>query len=186
MLAMILFFASCDKKKDKETTDPEIADGNYFSINQYIIDQWNTFAGEPFVIEKVTWINGKTADSSLTNSDTLNWGRIFEIFSATDISDRKYLGQYTFNQFDDKDDGTHNFFYMAKEPDMFTQKVLITVDQFNMKVKGIYIETYKKSATDECVQKLFYSPMQKIQLQWDDRPLFGSKKHTVQEYVFMR
>ncbi|MCD6012261.1 MAG: hypothetical protein K0Q79_2123 [Flavipsychrobacter sp.] len=181
---MVLLFTACDKKEDKE--DYSNVQGNYFSINQYILDQWNTFAGEPFVIQKTTWVNGKTMDSSYTNSDTINWARLFAIFSATDISDRKYLGQYSFNQFDDNQDGTHNFFYMAKDHDLFTQKLLLTVDQENMKVKGIYIETYKKSATDECTQKLYYSPMKKIQIQWDDRPVFGGKKHTVQEYEFMR
>lgn len=185
LLLIVLLFAACNNKKE-EKEDYSNVEGNYFSINQYMLDQWNTFSGEPFVIKKMMWINGKTEDSSYSNSDTINWARLFTIFSETDISDRKYLGQYTFNQFDDNQDGTHNFFYMAKDPDLFTQKLLLTADQENMKVKGIYIETFKKSATDEVTQKLYYSPMKKIQIQWDNRPLFGSKKHTVQEFEFIR
>lgn len=90
LAAAILLLAACDKKKEKE--DFSDVQGNYFSINQYILDQWNTFAGEPFVIQKTMWVNGRTMDSSYSNSDTINWSRLFDIFSKTDISDRKFLG----------------------------------------------------------------------------------------------
>jgi hypothetical protein len=184
LAAAILLLAACDKKKEKE--DFSDVQGNYFSINQYILDQWNTFAGEPFVIQKTMWVDGRTMDSSYSNSDTINWSRLFDIFSKTDISDRKYLGQYSFNQFDDNEDGTRNFFYMAKDPDLFTQKLLLTVDQEHMRVKGIYIETLKKTVIDEVTQKLYYSPMKKIQIQWNEKPVLGDKIHTVQEFEFMR
>ena len=176
--------AGCKKKETKD----EFADikGNYFSINQFIVDQWNNFDDMPFVIIKSTRVDGKTTDSVITNSDTLNWAQIFNIFSATDISDRKNLGLYNFNQFDDNQDNTHNFFYMAKDNDLFTQKLLITLDQRNMRVKGIYVETYKKTVFDECTQKLYYSPIQNVQIQTDDKPLFGKRKHTVVEWDFQR
>lgn len=75
---------------------------------------------------------------------------------------------------------------MAKDADLFTQKLLLTVDQEHMRVKGIYIETFKKTAIDEVTQKLYYSPMKKIQIQWNEKKVLGDKKHTVQEYEFMR
>ena len=183
-LVFALVVAGCKKKETKD----EFADikGNYFSINQFIVDQWNNFDDMPFVIIKSTRVDGKTTDSVITNSDTLNWAQIFNIFSATDISDRKNLGLYNFNQFDDNQDNTHNFFYMAKDNDLFTQKLLITLDQRNMRVKGIYVETYKKTVFDECTQKLYYSPIQKVQIQTDDKPLFGKRKHTVVEWDFQR
>ena len=179
-----ILFSSCKKKN---AIDP-FADvqGNYFSIRQFGIDQWNTYAGRPFTILKTVKINNKT-DSSYTNSDTLNWGdAIFKTFFETDISDRKWLGQYTFTQFDDNEEGTHNFYYKANDPDLFTQKLLITIDQQNSKVKGIYIETYKKTIFDECKQTLFYSPMETVQIQTDDKPGIGSRKYSVVQYYFMR
>ncbi len=183
IIALIVLFASCKKK---DTKDP-YADiqGNYFSIRQFALDQWNTFRGSPFLILK-TVKNGNKTDSSYTNSDTLNWGNIFKVFFETDISDRKFIGQYTFTQFDDNQEGTHNFYYKANDPDLFTQKLLITIDQINNKVKGIYIETYKKTLWDECKQTLFYYPMHTIQIQTDDKPVIGSKNYSVLQYYFMR
>jgi hypothetical protein len=181
---LAISFASC-KKKDASDEFADIK-GSYFSINQYILDQWNTFAGEPIFIIKSVRVNSGKPDSSYTNSDTLSWAPIFKTFAETDISDRKYLGKYNFNQFDDAQDQTHNFFYQARDEDLFTQKLLITIDLYTSKVKGIYIETYKKDFGDEVTQKLYYAPLKTIQIQTDDKPWLGSKKFTIVQYEFMR
>jgi hypothetical protein len=178
-----LTVAGCKKK----TKDPkEEIKGNYFSVRQFALDEWNTYAGEPFLINKTVRVNDVLVDSSTTNSDTLNWGNIFKIFFETDISDRSFLGLYGFNQFDDNADDTHNFFYEAKDDDLDTKKLLITISQYNNKVKGVYIESVKKDMFDETLYKLYYKPMKTIQIQSTETPLFGSKKHTVTEYEFVR
>lgn len=185
---VILAFVSCLvlSCKKKDTKDPYAdVQGNYFSVRQFTVDEWNTFAGEPFVIMKTVSVGNKI-DTTYTNSDTINWAPIFETFFATEISDRKYLGQYTFNQFDDNDDGTHNFFYEAKDEDLFTRKLLITIDKYNQMVKGIYIETEKGELGSSTIQKLYYKPMKTIQIQTDEKSLFGEKTHTVLQYDFMR
>ena len=189
----ITILQSC-KKKDAKDPYADVK-GNYFSIRQFALDEWNTFKGEPFLItktlkevrgesKKVSDMANAKVDSSLTNSDTLNWGNIFEIFFATDISDRKYLGHYTFSQFDDNVEGTRNFYYKADDDDLFTQKLLITVDITNNKVMGIYIETFKKTIWSETKQNLYYAPMKTIQIQTDERPSIGSRKYTVLQYYF--
>ena len=184
LITLTGFLLTSCKKKD--TKDPYAdVQGNYFSIRQFGIDQWNTYMGSPFMIVKTVKINNKI-DSSYTNSDTLNWGNIFKVFFETDISDRKNLGLYTFSQFDDNEEGSHNFYYKANDPDQFTQKLLITIDQLTNKVKGIYIETYKKDLWCETKQILFYNPMHTVQIQTDEKPTIGAKKYTVVEYNFQR
>ena len=175
---------SCKKKKTADPVDD--IKGNYFSIRQFGLDQWNTFHGEPFVILKTIRVGKGKQDSSYTNSDTINWTPIFKTFFETDISDRKFLGQYTFTQFDDNTDMTHNFFYQANDEDLFTQKFLITIDQQTTKVMGIYIETLDHGFWEDCTSKLYYNPLKTIQIQTDCKPRFGSKKFTVVEYDFMR
>lgn len=185
---LVITFGSCKKKEVKEPS--EVYNGNYFSIEEFALDEWNTFAGEPFVIVKTVKANGKT-DSSYTNSDTINWAPIMKTFLETDISDKKYLGKYKFTQFDDNADDTHNFFYEAEDKDLFTQKLLITIDRYRTetggyKVKGIYIETLKNTAWSEQIQKLYYNPLKTIQMQTDDKPRVGKAKLTVVQYDFMR
>ena len=184
----------CKKKDDK---DP-YADikGSYFSIKQFTLDEWQTFHGSPFTILKtVKEVHGdqKTAresgnvkiDSSFTNSDTLNWGTIFRTFFESDISDHKFLGKYTYNQFDDNQEDTRNFYYRAIDDDMFTQKLLITIDPVNNKVKGIYIETIKKTMWGETKQNLYYAPSKTIQIQTDEKPAIGPRRYNVTQYYFL-
>lgn len=185
--AALLFvaFAGCKKKEKDPATEIK---GNYFSVQQFALDEWNTYAGEPFTITKITRVNDIVTDSTTTNSDTLNWGGIFHLFFESDISDRKFLGQYKFNQFDDNADETHNFYYEAdpEEDELFTRKLLLSINQYSQKVKGIYIEAIKKNILGETTYKLFYKPLTTIQIQTIEKPVLGSKKHTVVEYTFNR
>ncbi len=186
-------FSSC-KKKDEKDPYADVK-GSYFSIRQFALDEWKTFRGEPFTIikttkevkgdaKKVKDMSSAKTDSIYTNSDTLNWGSIFEVFFATDISDRKYLGKYTFSQFDDNMEGTRNFYYRANDDDLFTQKLLITIDITNNKVKGLYVETFKKTIWTEIKQNLYYAPMRTVQIQTDEKPSIGSRKYSVLQYYF--
>jgi hypothetical protein len=184
LLLFMMAHTSCKKKAGKEPMADTVT-GNYFSINQFMLDEWNTYAGEPFMINKIVKEDGKT-DSSMTNSDIINWGPLVKTFSETDISDRKYLGQYKFTQFDDNQDATHNFFYEAIDEDLFTRKLLITIDRNSGKIKGIFIETEAKSIFDDVNQKLYYAPLKTVQIQTESKPLLGSQKHTVEQYEFMR
>jgi hypothetical protein len=186
ILFLALVLTSCKKKK-AEAADTTTLAGNYFSIKQYALDEWNTFAHSPFTIVKTVKVNNGPTDSSYTNSDTINWAPIFKTFFETDISDRKFLGKYTFTQFDDNQDGTHNFFYEIHEDEdeLFTRKLLITIDQYTRRVKGIYIETNKKTIFNECTQKLYYKPMKTIQIQTDNKPMVGSNTLTIVQYDFL-
>ena len=186
ILVIVIFSivsSSCKKKAEKDPN--EDIKGHYFSITQFALDEWNTFSGEPITLLKTVKIGDKT-DSSYTNTDSLDWTPIFKTFFESDISDRKYLGQYTFTQFDDNQDATHNFYYEANDKEMFTQKLLIAIDAYTNKVKGIYIETYKKTFGNEIIQKLYYKPLKTIQIQTDERPTLGSKKYTILQYEFLR
>lgn len=159
--------------------------GHYFSVKEFALDQWNTYSGEPIFIVK-TVRTGDRLDSSFTNSDTLNWGNIFKVFFETDIGDRKYLGKYDFSQFVDSLEGTGNYYYKALDEDLFTQKLLITFNLTNNKIKGIYIQSRKKTIFDETIQKLYYNPMKTIQIQTETNPLIGAKNYTVVQYDFVR
>jgi hypothetical protein len=182
-LCIVLLSASCKKK----TPAPAASDDKrtYFSIQQFALDEWNTYAGEPFLIRKTVTVDNKS-DSSFTNSDTLDWSGIFKTFFAAEISDPKYLGHYNVKSFADDDDFTINIYYEANEDDLFTRKLLITIDRETRLVRGIYIETIKESLLKATVQKLYYRPMKTVQIQTIEKPVWGAEKHTVLQYDFIR
>lgn len=185
LLVSILFIvAACGNKKQKETPQPDASEGTYFSIRQFVSDQWETFHGQPFAIAKVVTVNGKT-DSIMTNADKLDWGSIFKIFFATDISDPKFLGKYDFSQFADDATASNNFYYEAKEPDLFTRKLHIISDDVTNKIKSIYIETEQKTKWGSRIQRLFYIPVKTISIQEFESTTTGDKKELRVEYRFM-
>ena len=173
-----LFFASCNNNKPDPFANVK---GTYFSIKKFAVDEWTTHAGEPISFTKTVKLNDKT-DSSVTNIEHIDWAAVIDIFAATDISDRKFLGQYTYNEIDDSFNRTHDFIYMANDKDLFTQKLLISMDMYTHEVKGVYVETFKSTFWNKRQQKLLYSPVKTIQIQQYDMPLIGAKKELVIKY----
>ena len=160
---------SCKPKQAKEPTPPT-GQATYFSIVQFTLDQWNTYHGQPFGIEKTTYLDGKK-DSAMLNAITMDWAPIFKVFFATDIGDYKYLGKYDFTMFADDATTTQNFYYEAKDDKLFTRKFQVSADQFTNKVRSIYIETEKKTRRNTVTQKLLYMPLKVISIQefeWSD------------------
>lgn len=183
-LILISAFAPILGCKQKAAPVPATADkGTYFSIKQFTQDQWNTFHGEPITLVKTVTENGKT-DSSYVNAYNMDWGWVFKLFFASDISDKKFLDHYNFNMFADDNTATMNLYYEAKDKNLFTRKLMISADQNNRKIKSIYIET-EKDGWSSFSQKLYYLPMKLIQIQEYKKPFIGPAKETVTEYRFL-
>jgi len=180
----LLLFASC-KPKPKPVAASNLAEkGTYFSIKQYVKDQWNTYLGQPFGIIKVTTQNGKV-DSALQNAYTVDWGYIFDKFLPTDIGKPEYLGHYRFDMFLDESTDTRNFYYEAIDDTLFTRKLQISAMQENNKIRSIYIETEHKTGTKDIIQKLYYAPLKVIQIQEFDARATGDKSESRVEYFFL-
>ncbi len=175
---ILLLIASC--KKDAHSPTADTSGGTYFSIIQFADDQFHTFGGQPYTLHKIVTLNGKV-DSSLESALTMDWAAVLKPFFASDISDKKYLDRYHFSMFEDDITDTRNFFYEAKDPDLFTKKLQISSDALNNKIQSIYIETEKNGK----VQKLFYKPVKLIQIQEVESSFLGKDKNLKVEYYFM-
>lgn len=179
----LLLLAAC-KQPVKTAPKPNPDARGYFSINQFVKDQWNTYLGQPFSIIRVTTRNGKT-DSAIVNAMTMEWGDIFKRFFETDIGDPKYVGHYNFNMFLDESSDTRNLYYEAKDDDLFTRKLEITAMQETNKITHIYIETERRTGMKDIIQKLYYAPLSVIQIQEFDALATGDKNVLRIEYHFM-
>jgi len=168
--ALIIFLTlitlvSCKQKRVDNTAATTKADnGGYWSIIQFGQDQWQTFHGQPFTLEKIVTENGKT-DSTYVPAFQMDWGEIFNIFFKSDISDKKFIDHYNFSSFDEDVTGKHTFYYEAKDPDLYTRKLQISIDPTTNKIVSIYIETQQSSKYDGLSYKLYYAPMKLIQIQ---------------------
>ena len=158
--------------------------GSYYSIRQFAEDQFQTYSGYPFSFRKITTYNGKK-DTVAENADNIDWKFILNTFLASDISDKKYLGKYSFTMFEDDASQTRNFLYEANDKDLYTRKLQISADQFNSKIRSIYIETEKHSILQDESQKLLYKPTKVIQIQKFEKNVIGNEKTTITEYEFL-
>ncbi len=136
----------------------------YFSIKQFVADQIDLYKGQPLSLYKVTYLNGHV-DSTLVNFMNMDWSPVFNMFIATDISNKKFIGKYDFAQYEDDLTATRNFIYTAKEPKLFTRALQIATDPSNNRITSIYIETAKQDFFGTNKQKFLYIPMRIIQIQ---------------------
>jgi hypothetical protein len=176
----IFTFIACNTRK-AEVTPAAVPGEGYFSIKQFVADQWQTFKGQPFGMEKVVTLNGKK-DSSVISAFDAEWGAIMKPFFESDISDTKFLDRYNYSAF--KDDATYtlNLYYEAKEDKLFTRKLHIMLDDVTAKIKSIYIETDDNKTT----RKLFYIPLQVISIQELENVGSTNGKELRIEYRFLR
>jgi hypothetical protein len=182
-VAVLMVVASCSPRSPKMQTPETAKGGTYFSIKQFIDDQWRVYRGQPFGFMKYVYEDGKV-DSSLTNIDDMNWGVILQPFFESDISDPRFLGHYNFSQFEDNATQTVNYYYEAKEDSLFTRKLQIMADDVTSKVRSIYIETEKNTHLKHVTHKLFYIPLEVISLQELDHSGPSAKELRI-EYRFL-
>ncbi|RQO31260.1 hypothetical protein DBR32_04635 [Taibaiella sp. KBW10] len=177
---LLLLLASCKKKTEEAAYDPE---KSYFSIKQFIADQYDLKKGQPFVFRKYTTVNGKT-DSAFVPYDEVDWNTIFKLFCATDISDNKYFDQYDFNNFDDNTLETSIMTYTAKSPDMFVQKFNVNYDNITGKIGMVYAETADNGRFHSKQQKLAYYVNEKIVIMETEKSLMSDQKEVMITYQF--
>ena len=162
---------------------PISADSSYFSVKQFIADQINYFRGQPFTLTRVTHFNGKV-DTSLVNFMSMDWSSILQDFTTTDISERKFLGEYRFSHFDDETTGDRDYIYTATNPRLFTRQLQINTDGSTDKITSIYIETAKRDFFGSKTQKLLYSPLHIIQIQEAEHNIIGKAKNLRIDFSF--
>lgn len=179
-LATIIFLGSCNKPEAGKENEVE---GTYFSIIDFAKDQWATYHGQPYPVVKRVYLNGEV-DSVYTNAMDMDWGAIFKTFFETDISDKKYVGEYRFSQFDESKTMTRNYYYEAIEPDLYTRTLNIMANYYTDKISSIYIEAKKKTRLGTKNVKLFYVPMETISIQEMETTRTGENKELRIEYDF--
>lgn len=180
LLVFCLFSLSACKQKDvaksEEETEEEL---RYFSIKQFIEDQFDLKKGQPYTFRKVVVQNGRS-DTTLIPYDKVNWKEVFATFAATDISDPETFGDYDFTNVDDNTLESSMLIYTAKNPKDFTQKLNVGYDNLTGKIGSIYIET----KTDEKDQRLTYFVNEKIIISEYTSPEKGVINEKTTMYLF--
>ncbi|HTO16845.1 MAG TPA: hypothetical protein VLZ83_13835 [Edaphocola sp.] len=176
LLSVLCF--SC-KEKPKVEYDP---DTSYWSVNQFIIDQYNLKVGDPVAITKVVEIDGKT-DTTYHPLEEIDWATIFKIFGKADISNPKFYDKYTYNNFDDNFLELSTMTYNAKDPKLFVQREDINYDNISRAIKFIYIETNENSWFFSKQQKLSYYVNDKIIIQETEKAKFSKEKNLMITYI---
>ncbi len=194
-IACITLFACKEKQKSSSAeenapppppTTQQVIDTSqtYFSISDYFNDQWKSRRGNPYTLLHLNKVNGKTTDSSYVPMDSVLWAQLRAPFDAADISDKKFLGKYKFDMFDDETAETTHLYYEAATPDLFMQKMDISANIFSKLVKAVYIETRSTENGLTVSRKLQYIPDRLFQVQTFEKAPGQPGKNTTQEYRY--
>lgn len=174
-----LAFGAC-KKEEEAPFDPE---KSYFSVKQFVADQYELHKGQPHMFIKLTTVNGKK-DSALVAYDAIDWSAVFKLFCDADISDNKFFERYDFNNFDDNTLQSSVLSYTAKEPDLFVQRFNVNYDNMTGKIHMIYIETADNGRFHSKEQKLSYYVRDKIVIQETEKSFLSDPKEVMVTYKF--
>lgn len=178
----VLFSASC-KKKESAPESP-FSGATYFSIRQFGHDQFETYWGQPFTLQRFVTVNGKV-DSAYVPAFQVDWAQVLMPFFEADISDPALVGKYRFSMFDDEATDSRTYFYEAIEDDLFTRSFQIITDPFTNAIKSIYIEAAEGDGAGRRSYKLFYQPVKVIQIQEFTSSNAGEDKSVRVEYRFL-
>lgn len=159
LLPTVLAATAC-KKSNQEKKEIKV-EGTYFSVRQFMSDQFATFRNQPFVFLKVV-TDGTQTDSSYVAADTMAWLPVVEAFANADIGDSALVGSYKYSEFDETVTGQHMFLYEAADPELMTRQLMIGADPFTRKISSIYMDVYLPHGK---TQKLYYAPLKMIQIQ---------------------
>lgn len=177
-LLFLIPFA-CNSKKERNHEEKE----GYFSVSQFLDDQWKNREGIPYTLLKVTNFNG-IIDSSFVGLDSITWKEIRKYFDAADISNPELVGKYHFSHYDEDVLNLAMFSYEAASEKLWVQKTDIGYDQTNNRIKMVYIETQKKNFVSLEKQKLLYIPDETIQIQTYQKTLISKAKDLKITYYF--
>jgi hypothetical protein len=183
LLFSFSILTGCQKKEEPSKTP--YTGASYFSIIEYGSDQFRTYWGQPFSLEKIRIEDGKVTDSAIVPAAKVDWAKVLKPFFESDISHPKYLDQYTFSSVDDDLTTSRTYIYEAKDKKLFTQMLQIATDPFTNKIKSVFIETRDGDKFRGQSQKLFYIPVKLIQIQQFESSLLGKDKNIRTEYRFL-
>ncbi len=157
---------------------------SYFSLKQYFIDQWSSRSGNPYTILKLNTVNGKRTDSVYIPMDEALWRSMIAPFEAADISNKRFLGYYKFQSFDDETSQSTHLYYEATSPLLYTQKMDISADIQTNLVLSVYVETQNIQDDHQVFRKLQYVPDKLVQIQEFEKTEGQPEKTTRLVYKF--
>lgn len=187
LLTACVYICCAGACKKAVTTLPPGTDTSqtYFSIKGYIKDQMELLDGQPYSLTHLTELNGKR-DSSIVNFYNMDMASVLKTFTATDIGEVWFLGKYKFSNFEEPSTGNRILMYEAKEPELFTRSLTITVDPTNSRILSLYTETARNETLDEQQQRLLYIPLKVIQIQETKSGTFSKTRNLREEYRFLQ
>lgn len=177
-LVFLLPFISCSKQNSDSNKEGESI---YFSISQFLDDQWDLLNGQPYTLRKKIVINGNV-DTGVQHLDSVFFSHIREIFDKSDISNPKFESKYNVEHIQESMFHTLNF--TAQDEDLYTQLLVVNMDYENNRVLNIYIETKQETLFHDKITKLTYAPLRFIQIIEKEKSFLSSPKNIEINYVF--
>lgn len=184
-LLIVSLLTGCRLIGDK--LDPPTLEENkvllYFSVKDFLDDQWKNRENQPYTLTRIITLNDRS-DTAFVSWDSTFFTTIRAPFDAADIGKREFLGKYDFSVTEDNISGAYNLTYDANNPELTTRKLIIAMDRYNQRVRSVYIETTEDNRLHYRSQKLLYIPDRTIQIQEFEKTDVSGAKNLRVTYKF--
>lgn len=182
----VLFLFSCKRNAGNKGDVSRGTDTSqsYFPLARFVTGQMHLYNGQPISLYRIEK-KGEQRDTAIVNSLTMDWALIIRAFRGADISDPKFVGRYNVSFFEEDVTGNRTLVYEAREPELFTRQLQVTIDPLTGNVVSIYVETAENGTWRSTSQHLLYKANKLIQIQQDDNPMFGKRKKIHVDYRFL-
>ncbi len=178
-IALLVLLGACGSREKVAAVYP------YFSIRDFMFDQFTRYRDVPVTFEEKHTENGDSAKVTYGSFYQLETGDILRTFAESDISDSLLKAQYEYEWVVDTATSTATLMYKAKSPAMLTQKLDIALRMRDSRIKSVYIEKHKKSFWKTTDEKLWYSVGKNVSIQRRSQPLIGTTREELIELGFL-
>jgi hypothetical protein len=187
LLVIVTFWVSFISCKDAQTNtasdENTIHIENYFSIKQFMDDQWELYKDDVYVLMRTIQYKNQS-DTAYVDLDEKNFKDIRAYFDPIDISSKTFLNLYHVEEIYDSSQEMYIINYLANNDELLLQKLSLVIHDETLKIMSIYAETQSKNIFKTKTSKLNYNPKTSIVIQENEKPLIGDAKHTITHYFF--
>lgn len=180
ILFMVLIFASC--KEEKEYHGEPV--GNYPNMQTLVGAHLDSVAKEPIVYKRIVLEKGER-DTSFIKSADMPWEEIKEAFMDADIKKKSLDKKYSIDLLGNSEMGAFTLLHTALSPSLYTQSMSLVIDDFDKKLRSLYVETDDPGFFSSKSERLLLIPGQTIQIQRNTKPMFSEAKSIIRTYSFM-
>jgi len=184
LLFTSIFFLACKSTTTDNNAAVAGSDSTetYFSIRQFLNNQWTLLKVEPIVFLKIVEEDGKI-DSTYVPLDSALFESISAPFIAGDISNPEFVGKYKYSASEDRSMDMIFLQYDALDETLICRNLLISASAESGRIATVYMETQHSSFWSTTIHKMTFTKTDAIVIREFSKSFMMSPDEKITSYL---